>query len=240
MKQYWLRLEQKIDALTLRERTIAFAVAALLLAVLINTVVLDPLLAKQKQFSNQVMQDQQQITALQAEIQERVKSHDVDPDAVNKARLDGLRQQSAKLRHDLAGIQQGLVSPDRMSTLLEDLLRKNKHLKLVSLRTLPVALLNEPIQHDVEAGGARKAAPAPGAQGDKSDRRAAVDAVYKHGVEIVVQGGYMDILAYLNQLEEMPWQLFWADAMFAVEKYPDARLKLTLFTLSLDKTWLNI
>ncbi|HWV63216.1 MAG TPA: hypothetical protein VN019_06290 [Oxalicibacterium sp.] len=42
MKQSWQKLVLRIDALTLRERAIIFAVAVLILITLINAVLLDP------------------------------------------------------------------------------------------------------------------------------------------------------------------------------------------------------
>lgn len=237
MKQYWQRLEAKIDAMSLRERAMAFGIAALVLITLINTIMLDPLLAQQKQYSQQVKLDQQQIAAIQAEIQLRVASHDMDPDGPGKARLQTLKQQSAKLHDDLMGMQKGLVSPDKMASLLEDLLRKNGRLQLTSLKTLPVSLLNDPAGQDSQAAGGKKPALS---QKDRPDGRESGDAVYKHGVEIVVQGSYPDMVSYLAELESMPWQLFWAKAKLNVDAYPKSSLTLTLFTLSLDKKWLNI
>ena len=64
--------------------------------------------------------------------------------------------------------------------------------------------------------------------------------VYKHGVELVVKGSYADLTQYLMRLEGLPWQMFWGKAELKVEEYPKATLTLTLFTLSLDKTWLRI
>ena len=233
MKQYWQRLEAKIDAMSLRERAMAFAIAALGLVTLINTVMLDPLLRLQKQYSQQVTQDQQQIAALQAEIQLRVASHAMDPDAQNKVRLQNLKQQSAALRGDLMGMQKGLVSPDKMAALLEDLLRKNGKLHLMSLKTLPVTLLTEPVE-PADQPSAKKVV------SNATDDKPAGEAVYKHGVEIVVQGSYLDMLGYLAELEAMPWQLFWAKAKLKADTYPSSTLTLTLFTLSLDKRWLHI
>ena len=240
MKQYWQRLETKIDAMTLRERTMAFGIAALVLITLINTVMLDPLLTQQKQYSQQVRLDQQQIAAIQAEIQLRVASHDLDPDAPSRARLQALKQQSAKLHDDLMGMQKGLVSPDKMASLLEDLLRKNGRLHLTSLKTLPVSLLNETSEQETPVASGKKPAVAASAQKDKQDGGQPVDTIYRHGVEIVVQGSYPDMMNYLAELESMPWQLFWAKAKLNVDAYPKSSLTLTLFTLSLDKKWLHI
>lgn len=238
LKEQWLKLSQRIDALTLRERLMAFAIAALLLITLINTIVLDPLLSRQKQLSDQIKQEQQQIAAMQAEIQARVNVGSIDPDAATRERLRSMQQRSANIRQELLGMQKGLVSPDKMASLLEDLLLKqNGRLRLVSLKTLPVTLLEEPLDFRGKPGP-DKAGPSQGAKPEA--RSPSAEAIYKHGVEIVVQGGYLDIANYLTQLESMPWQLFWANARLSAETYPGATLKLTLFTLSLDKRWLNV
>jgi MSHA biogenesis protein MshJ len=241
MKEVWQRLELRIDALGLRERTMAFAVAALVLVVLINTVILDPLLDKQRKLSEKVKLDQQQIAAMQTEIQARVKTSELDPDALNRARLQHLKQRSAKLREEMVGMQKGLVSPDKMASLLEDLLRQNGRLQLTSVKTLPATILNPTGPTDQKAGEkVALATAAAAAQKDKTEPKPAGEAVYTHGVELVVQGTYPDILNYLAQLESMPWQLFWAKAKLQTDAYPKATLTLTLFTLSLDKKWLNI
>lgn len=240
MKEYWEKIASRIDALSLRERAMAFGIAALVLVSMVNSFLVDPQFSQQKKLAQKVNEDQQQIAAMQAEIRQRVMSHDVDPDAATRLRLQQLLQQSAKMKNELTGMQNGLVSPDKMSMLLEDLLKRDGRLRLKSLKTLPVSLLNEPLEAVAAPGSAPAAKPA---QKEKSDKAGEADpegAVYKHGVEIVVVGSYADITHYLEQLERMPWQLFWANARLNVDAYPDSSLTLTLFTLSLDKKWLNI
>jgi MSHA biogenesis protein MshJ len=64
--------------------------------------------------------------------------------------------------------------------------------------------------------------------------------IYKHGVRITVRGSYLDLLSYAAALEKLPEQMFWGEAKLSVEKYPDSLFTLTLYTLSLDKTWLKV
>lgn len=239
MKDYWQRLQLRIDALSLRERAMAFAITALALVTLVNTFVLDALWGKQKQLSQQITLDQQQIAAIQADIQARVKSTEIDPDANNRVHLQNLKQQSARMREQLTGAQNGLVAPDRMAALLEELLKRNGRLHLVSLKTLPATLATGPGQQGI-GNRENSVQPAGTGGGAKPGPEGALNAVYKHGVEVVVQGGYSDILQYLSQLEAMPWQLFWDGASLQVEQYPKNTLILHLYTLSLDKKWLNI
>ncbi|RJG06397.1 MSHA biogenesis protein MshJ [Noviherbaspirillum cavernae] len=239
MKQHWQRIQLKVDALSLRERAIIFAMAALILITLINTALLDPLYAKQKQLTQGIKKDQTTMAGMQVQIQQKMAVHEADPNKANKAQLQQLKQQTAQMQDALRDMQKGLVSPDKMSALLEDLLKQNRALRLVSLKTQPAFSLAE--QASVEAKLIESALATIKDKGSsQSGGKLAADTVYKHDVEIVVQGGYFDIMNYLAQLEAMPWHLFWAKATLNVYEYPKTTLTLTLFTLSLDKKWLNI
>ena len=235
MKAWWLKLENRIDALSLRERSMVFLVAALVLVTLFSTVVIDPLAAREKVLSQQMKQDRQQVAALQTEIQARVNAHRVDPDAASRSRLQQLQRESGEIREQLKGMQNGQVAPEQMTAMLQDLLRRDSGLQLRSLRTLPVTVLNEAVTAQVASGAA---ASQPGKDG--VEQTLPRNAVYKHGVQLVVQGGYLDLMRYLSDIEGMPWEIFWEKASLEVNNHPSATLTLTLFTLSLDKKWLNI
>jgi MSHA biogenesis protein MshJ len=237
MKQYWQRIAGKIDALTLRERVVIFAMAALILVVLINTLLLDAQYARQTQLTQKIKQERSQIAGMQADIQQKLQEHSIDPDVARRARLASLNQQANRLRASLADAQKGLVPPEKMAALLEDILRRDGRLRLLSLKTLPVTGLLGVADGKNEAGNATNAAAS--AASDSKSVHPAGD-IYKHGVELTVQGSYLDMMQYMTELEGMPWQVFWGKAELSVVEYPQATLTLTLFTLSLDKKWLNI
>ncbi|TCV85222.1 MSHA biogenesis protein MshJ [Sulfurirhabdus autotrophica] len=220
MKQYWKTLVTKIDLLSLRERVMVFAMAAVVLVALLNTAVIDPLYAKQKLFSLQVNQDQAQMIAIQTEIQQKIQAHQFDPDMANQIRLKEVKLKATKMNADLMEMQKGLVSPDKMAALLEDILKRNGNLRLVSLKTLSASNLSESKAQEGQAvvnGSAGGAAPV--AQNNEP-KKPADSPVFKHGVEIVVQGSYLDLLNYMTELETMPWQLFWGKVNLNVIDYP--------------------
>jgi MSHA biogenesis protein MshJ len=66
------------------------------------------------------------------------------------------------------------------------------------------------------------------------------ELLFRHGVEITLSGSYLDMIAYMEALEALPTQLFWGKADFEVSQYPNARLTLTLYTLSMDKKWMKL
>ena len=238
MKQYWQKLSTRIDALSLRERVIIFILAAVVLLALVDALLLEPQFVRQKQIARQIQQDQAQIAGLQAEIQRVVQRHSVDPDEQNRLRLAQLTQQMHQMEGTLQEIQHGLIPPEKISVVLEDILKKNGKLRLVSLKTLPAASLVEEVKGDGKMPGQGAAAGQP--DPDQVGTGALASVLYKHGVEITVQGSYNEILNYLTALEAMPWQLFWGGVKLDVDEHPMNTLTLTLFTLSLEKKWLNL
>ncbi|MEA5097072.1 MAG: MSHA biogenesis protein MshJ [Burkholderiaceae bacterium] len=235
MKQHWQKWALRLDAMSLRERAMVFCGAALALIFLLNILLLEPQFAEQKKFSQQVKQDQGKIAEMQLEIQRKVQAHSLDPDKTGQEKLKQLRQQVEQLRGDLLGMQKNLVAPEKMSLLLEDLLKRNGKLKLVSLKTLPPENLAKSEKKDADA--VKKPAASPDAAKDAEPE---VGGIYRHGVEIVVQGNYLDMVNYLSALENMKWELYWGKTSMQVVEYPVATLSLTVYTLSLDKSWMNL
>lgn len=254
MKQVWQRMSLKIDELGLRERIFIFLMAVVVLIALVNTVTLGQRFAKESELSRKIAQDQSQIAGIQAEIRGKVAAFNPNPDAANLTHLHQIDQKSKEMRETLRNMQKGLVSPDRMTALLEDILKQNGKLRLVSLRTLPATGLNEP---DVQDKGKQdKGATDTAAQKqiddalkvghsladakDKLAKGTGSPLVYKHGVEIVIEGDYLEMVNYMTAVEAMPWQLFWGKAVLSANESSKLSLKLTLYTLSLDKKWLSI
>lgn len=228
------KLVQKIDALSLRERVILFVAITFTLVFAVNKIFLEPQFARQKQLAEMIRLDQLKINELQSSIQQRIKAREIDPDAAEKARLQALRQRLMQSQAGLQDMQKGLVSPERMPALLEDILKRNGRLQLVGLKTLPVTAVND--TEEASAKPADKTASAKANAGTPQTE----GHIYKHGVEITLQGNYRDMVSYMTELESMSWRLFWGKAKLNVDEYPKATLTLTLFTLSLDKKWLNL
>jgi MSHA biogenesis protein MshJ len=234
-KVQWQRLADRIDALSLRERALIFLAAALALIVSVNLLFIEPLLTRGQNLQQRVVREEVQIKAMRAQIEELAAASSIDPDADLRLRLESLRLQSEQASDTLQDIQSGLVPPQRMPALLQDLLRHNRAISLVAMRTLPVETLG------VADAAAVSAASASAAAGERAEPPAGpVGAVYKHGVEITVQGSYLDLLRYLEGIEALPWQMFWGTADVDGKDYPTVTLTLRLYTLSLDEAWLTL
>jgi MSHA biogenesis protein MshJ len=129
------------------------------------------------------------------------------------------------------------VPAERIAPLLESILRANGRLKLVSLQTLPATTLGgDAAAPAAPAAGTPAAAPA----AQPAPVVKAPDLLYRHGVELTVRGSYLDMVDYMHALETLPTQLFWGKAQLDAEAYPNVRLTLTLYTLSLDPKWMKL
>lgn len=223
MKRYWALAQAKIDDLSLRERVMVFVAAAFVLISLLNAVLLDPLLTKQKALAAEVVQQQEKMKELHAQLEALIQAKRDDEHSPLRMRLAQLKEQLQEHDRYLQSRRDRLVEPGKMPALLEQVLNRNGKLQLVALKTLPVSLLVEKQQ-----GGEGKAQ----AAGQKQ--------IFKHGVQLTVRGTYLDFLNYLATLEKMPTQMFWGEVSLDVEQYPEALFTVTLYTLSMEETWLSV
>jgi MSHA biogenesis protein MshJ len=228
LKLQWEKLSGKVDNLSLRERAIIFIAAAFLLVTLINTIFLDPLLAQQKKISLQVIQQQEKMKELQADLAALVQAKNSDAHSPIREQITKLQLLLNEGESYLKGRRDKLVPPEKMGELLKNVLSKEERLQMVSLETLPATPLIE-ISPVKQEGVAIISKPT------NTERQ-----IYKHGVKMTVRGSYADILQYLTSLEKLPTQMFWGAAKMSVSRYPTVELTLTLYTLSLDSTWLQV
>ena len=228
MKKLWSRYAERIDALSLRERLILFGAVTLLLAVFVYSLWIDAEFAKAKRLSGELAQRQAAMKAIQEQVTKLGRAREADPDRANRERLAALRAQLSKLNSTIAAEQRKFTAPDRMRAVLEGLLARNNRVHLVALKTLPVSSISE---ERAAAAGQSGAGTAPATSAGR--------LIFRHGVELTVSGAYLDVLGYLSELERLPTQLYW-NALGLEGDYPTVTVKMTVYTLSLDRAWLSV
>lgn len=157
-----------------------------------------------------------------------------EPDAEVKRDLAHIRRTLADIDTQLAQTQSALVPPEQMVGFLENILVRSRGLRLVNMRTLPISgVLDAPKDGVAKSGTAAASASAAGTGRE-------MEHLFRHGVELTIEGAYPELLAYLAEVERSPQRLLWSRAQLSVEQHPRAVLKLTVYTLSLDRKWLVI
>ena len=226
MKNIFSRWAAKFDALAKRERYLV-AVALLGGVLLIGwTTMIDPARSRSRVAERAIVEQRAQLATLAAQL--RALQTGPNPEAQAGAELVEIKQQVKALYERYAALGGRLVAPQQVARLLEDMLGGKSNLRLLSLRTLPVA----PVLETKDGAPATAAIPPAAA--------AAPAGLYKHGVEIRLEGGYAELADYLQRLEKSPQKLLWSGVTLSAENHPKLVLTLTVFTLSLDRTWLIV
>lgn len=235
MKQLWSRYAERIDALTVRERVLIFSTAMALLLALLYTLFIDPQLAAQKRLSSTVLQRQSELKTIEAQITAIATSRAADPDRPLRERLAEVRKQLREIERQISAEERKFTPPEEMKAVLEEMLARNRAVQLVAMKTLPTSTLAE-ARGELAKPEAPKPAAKPQAEPTRPDER----LVYRHGIEVTVAGGYLDLLRYLRELEHLRTQLYWSSLEIDATHYPRHTMKIVLYTLSLDPAWLNV
>lgn len=201
---------ERIDSASLRERVLIFLALTMVVVLIVNIALIDPLRARLRQLASDTIQRQSELKTIQAELRRLAAIDNADPNATLNARAAALRGELASLDARVMAEQQRFTAPERVREVLGEMLQRNKRLALVELKTLPVSVID---------GGKR---------------------VFRHGVELTVTGTYAELFEYLAALERLPTQLYWGKADLEVVDHPRSRLRLVVYTVSLDKAWLVV
>lgn len=232
MKQFWDKLNAKVAALSKRERIYIFIAVVVAGLWLINSLLLVPLFAQQKVLRSQLSQQQQQVNEVKTQISSIQQENSPNSTSPQRTRINQLKQQFDEGNAFLKSNREKLVQPEKMAEHLRQILSRNNRLQLVSLNTLAATPLLE--QAADKNADKPKVSQVAGAEAGMDKQ------VFKHGVQMTLRGNYLDLLQYLSALEKLPQQMYWAQAQMNVVQYPSTELTVTVYTLSLDRTWLQI
>jgi len=206
----WRRITEHVDELALRERGLLFIVVITVLYFLAQAVLFRPLQVRRAHLVQLLQNGRNDTLALNLKTQSVLNS--TGQTAAAKAQLDALQAKLATVDASLQSMTQGLVTPRAMLDLVQQVLNRSAGVRLVSLENLPAAAA---VPGQTEGG------------------------LYRHGLKIVVDGRYPDLVRYLTQLEGLHWKVFWDRADLETRRYPTSRLTIVLYTLSLHKGWIG-
>ena len=209
---YLNALLNRFDRLSLRERVLVMAAVLAVLVVAFDMLLMSRLDSRRKELSNELATVQSEMDAA---AKAALAASAADPIAAQTKRVAELRARLAATDAELASRAAGMIPPERMMQVLHDVLSRQQGVKLVSLRYLHAAPLPD-----------AQAAAAPG-----------MPRPYLHTVEIVVQGSYLEVLAYLRALEALPWRFYWRRLELTSEHYPTNEVRVELGTVSMDSEW---
>ncbi|HEX2199716.1 MAG TPA: hypothetical protein VHG88_14000 [Burkholderiales bacterium] len=218
MSDLWRRTTTRFDAMSLRERLMVSAAALVALLALAYVFMIEPEVKKQQRAAAAMLQKQSEMRALDAQLQALLAARARDPDGARRERLAQLAAQVSELDARIAAEERRFTAPSQMRGVLEEVLGRSRNVALVEMKTLAVTTLSP--------------------KESKAESKARL--IYRHGVELTVSGSYLDLLAYVRDLETLPTQLYWGALSLDATKHPKLVMKLTVYTLSPERAWLHV
>lgn len=139
-----------------------------------------------------------------------------DPNEQLQQRIANLNQRIEALDQEFATQMRELVPAQQMPLVIDQMLQQAKSLKLQEFASIPPVSVFE------------------------NDEQNADLPLYQHGVRFVFEGGYAEVLSYLENVEAFPWQVYWRSLDYQVSEYPNATITLELYTLSTNRAFMGV
>ena len=211
-----------------REQWLTYAGAVALVGMLYMVLLGDPLAqrgAQQQALQRSAEARQQAAQVGLADLQAQLAA---DPNQPYRSALLAAQAGGEQLIGEIDRDTAGLMPAAKMRGVLEELLRTQANLRLLSLQSF-----SEPLQLPAVAPAAAAGNPA------------AVEApltLYKHGLKLSLEGGYFDLLSYLQAIQASGWRLHWDSLDYQVSKETGApaTITLVLYTLSREAGWIGV
>lgn len=212
LKEQWQGWGERIAALSQRERILILLTGLVVLGAVARYGWLDGAdtrLQQDRMALSTADRDLEIMTLENLGKQARLKR---DPDQGVHDQLAQVDGELARIDGELKAQTVDLIPAHEMPQVLEALLARSANLHMLALTS-------------------RK--PSPLMAGEQQIN------LYKHGIQIRLEGGYFDVYQYLKALESLPRHFYWQLFDYRVNAYPSAVVTLEIYTLSTSKEFIR-
>lgn len=213
-------LMKSVDALSLRERIFVLAAMLMVLGAIWQAAFNGPLTARSEAAQQSIAATTQRMRQLDEAIE--IAASGLDGGISGRAEvLQSLREAVAAREEEVRVFTSDLVDPAQMRLVVENLIKRQSSLELVRTHNVPAAPLLDPNDEDAQL------------EGEEPN-------LYLHGLVIELEGSYLDVVDYLEAIEQLPWRIFFSRIDLESLEHPKLRITLELNTLSLEEDWLGV
>lgn len=216
-------LRDKLKSLSQREQVMLLVAVVVVIYFMVDALVFAPQARREQALLDNQKALQTQMTVLSAEIVAVEKALKADTLAEKQAELSQLKKQAAVLD---SVVQSVSVDVPKLRPLVAELLRsKTTRVKAVSLKTVAVKPLGTQTKPQSTVAGANAGTGA-------SVASLSPGAVHKYGLDIELKGSYLDLMAFLANVEAANPNLLWSNAKLTAGQYPENTMLVSVFLLS--------
>jgi MSHA biogenesis protein MshJ len=207
------RLQRWWAQRTPRERWLGIVVALCAVVAALDVAMLAPQRVESRQLARALDAAQSRLQQVQALAAQQASEGETEL----RQRRASLEQRRASAMQVVGDAQVDLIAPQEMTRQLEAILVRHPTLRIMGMNTSsPKPLVDN-------AGGSSSHA-----------------ALFQHGLEVQIEGPYLDLLGYLDALERAPYRLYWRELEIKVGTTGLPVTRLLFYTLSRESAWLRL
>lgn len=218
----WYRWSQWYNDRPERERGLILLTVVVLVLLAGWELWVSPALGQSERLQAQVREvrsERADLQLRQAELQQQLQE---DPSAELRQTLEARKRRLDRIDRQIADTTGQLIPPRDMVVMLQDMLATEQALSLEGVQLLAP----QPIY-----------AEGPEQSSSEDDRE---PLLYAHEVDIVVGGGYLEVMTYLERLEALDERLGWVMVNYDASEWPEGTARIRVRTLSLEPAWLGV
>jgi MSHA biogenesis protein MshJ len=222
VSQPWKRASAWYDERPVRERGLILVTVLVLILLGGWQFWVAPSLAAVERHQAQLLEvrsERSRLLATQSELEQQLLQ---DPSAQLRQTLEARQRRLDRIDQQITDTTGQLIPPRDMVVMLQDMLATEEGLSLDGVQLL---------------------APRPIAAQEPSDTPDDAEPealLYAHEVDILVSGGYLEVLQYLQRLEAMDDRLGWVMVAYDAAEWPAGSARIRVRTLSLEPAWLGV
>lgn len=207
------RLTKHIDAMSLRERVLVFvAITGSFLLGWYQFAML-PVLQTEEKAVAAINTARDRIRDADSAVHAQARALGVNGAWTVETQLDEARRRADEIDALISARAAEIVDPATMAQVLEDILSRQQQLRLIRAHNLQAQQLPN--------------------TGDTTP-------LYRHTLQLELEGSYLAVLDYLEALEALPWRIYWQAIEIDTLDYPRNRVTIKVSTLSFDQEWIGV
>ncbi len=217
LQKYWNKTKSQINSRTQRERGLLLVTGVVVIWVVMFNGFIAPSHSAIEDSSEERQNLEQEFQASKHEFMLLKEKMNKQSYAPANTEITQLQAQLKKENDALNQYRTKLIKPEVVPALLDKLLADFSGLTLQNIETLPPKELSRIHNDDKENG-----------------------LLYRHEIKMTFTGEYQDLLAYVKKIEKLNYPLWWGDIEYKITNFPQAKIVLTLYTLSEHKNWIGV
>jgi MSHA biogenesis protein MshJ len=212
----WLRARSIVNSRSQRERALLFVTGIVLIWIFMFNVFISPMSRQNAYIEDEQANVEQQYQGTLHELvalKEKVKHQGGLPGSVERQELETIVAEHNEL---LSNFRSKLITSQNVPALLESMLKDFAGLTLLKVETLPPQKLSEMINATFHS------------------------TLYRHSIKLTFLGEYQQLLQYLQQIENLPYPVWWDVLDYKITHFPQAQIELTVYIISENINWIGI